>query len=70
MEERFGPEWKLLTRKQVFPYRFLRGMESMKYEGLVPMEEFGSWLGEGELFERGEERGIEVRAISGEDYEH
>ena len=48
---RFGKEWELLTGKQVFPNRFLRGMESLSHEGFVPIEEFGSRLGEGELFE-------------------
>ena len=40
--EAYGETWKLLTGKQVFPYRFLRNLESMKHEGLVPKEWFGS----------------------------
>ena len=58
------------TRKQIFPYRFLNSLERLGYEELVPREEFGSWLGEGEVFEGNEAKGVEVRPISEEDYEH
>ena len=69
LQERFGKDWKMHTGKQVFPYRFLKGKESLGYEGLVPKEEFGSRLGRGEVFEKGGGKGVEVRSISDEDYE-
>ena len=70
LERRFGKDWKLLTGKQVFPYRFLRSVKSLDHKGLVPIEEFGSRFGQGELFQKGQEKGVEVKPISDEDYEH
>ena len=70
LRKAYGEEWKLLTGKQVFPYRFLRSLESMKREGLVSKEWFGSQLQRGEVFRRGEEKEVEVKPISDEDYNH
>ena len=42
----------------------------MRYEGLVPREEFGSRLNKGEVFRGGEEKEVRVTPISDEDYEH
>ena len=67
--EKYGKEWNLLTRKQVFPYRFLTDLESLKYEGLVPKGEFGSRLGEGEVYES-TPGGVDIKPISDEDYAH
>ena len=61
---------ELLTREQVFPYSFLDSLEKLSYEGLPHIEEFGSRLGEGEVFEKDNVKGIEVKPISQEDCEH
>ena len=47
LRQAYGEDWKLLIGKQVFPYQFLRSLESMKHEGLVPKGWFGSRLGKG-----------------------
>ena len=70
LRQAYGENWDLLTRKQVSPYRFLRSLENMKHEGLVPKEWFGSRLGKGEVFKKGEEREVRIQPISDEDYNH
>ena len=69
-ETKYVADWELLTRKQVFPYRFLDCLEKLGHEGIIPIEEFGSQLGEGELFEGNNTKGVEVRPISREDHDH
>ena len=70
MRKEYGESYNLLTRKQVFPYRFLTGLKCMRYEGLIPKEGFGSRLGRGEVFLDGEEKEVKVCPISDEDYAH
>ena len=69
-KELHGDYWQLLTRKQVFPYHFLDGLDSLKHVGLPPMEEFSSYLGEGVLFGEDDVTTIEKSTIMPEDYEH
>ena len=70
LRKEYGEDLELLTRKQVFPYRFLRNLKCMSHEGLIPKEWFGSRLGRGEVFEKGKEKEVKVCPISDKDYEH
>ena len=60
LKKEYGENYTLLTRKQVFPYRFLTGLKCMKYESLVPKEDFGSRLNKGDVFTNDNGEEIEV----------
>ena len=70
LREEYGENLELVMRKQVFPYRFLRNLKCMDHEGVIEKEWFGSRLGKGEVFEKGEEKEVKVCPIPDEDYEH
>ena len=70
MRRYFGEEnAKLLNRKGIYPYEYLDSLERFEETSLPPREKFDSYLGNGNVYEEGDEKGkIEPDKVSEEDY--